>query len=196
MQKKSYYTVYDARDVALAMTERSMVPVWIYACKEGWQVTGRGDLSQSAAVMPPFELFADGLNCKPNFKRGHRRRKVYRVAWTGDGFTQCHQPVDIRWISAVLCQDYAVVIALPRDQFTDCKQFTKDLRSYMSGYFIATKKCGYRHVVLIANRSQGSALADIYDAVVMYQIMSAKSKLFRGIKPYGEDTRRESQRIC
>lgn len=196
MQKKTYYTEYEARDVALTMTERSMVPVWVYPYEWGWQVTGRGDLLQSAAVMPPFELFANYLHCEPNFERGHRPRKVYRVAWTGDGFTQCHQPVDVKWISAVLRQDYAVVIARPRDQFLDNKQFIRKLRPYMPGYFIAAKECGYRHVVLIANRSQGSALSDIYDAVVMYQIMSAPSKLFRGIRPYGEDARRESQRIC
>lgn len=196
MEKQTYYSEYEARDVAWIMTQRSRVPVWVYPYDRGWQVTGRGDLVTTPAIMPPLPLFADSAHIDPAFHRGHRPRTVYRVAWTGKTFTQMHQQIPDAVIASVLRQDCTVVVALPRNKVTPTSVFVRVLRPLLNSSFLAVKECGYRHVVLMANENRSSALADIHDAIVMYQVLASPGELFRGVKPYGIDTRGEGKRIC
>lgn len=189
MYKTTYYQESQAREVAWKMTQASCSPVWIYPAYGGWQLTGRGDLVLSQAVTPPLLLTAELTRTRPNFQRGHTLRQVYRVAFIGDVFTQMHQQVEAETIAVALRQGAAIVIARKKDQRIYNRDMMRILGPYMQSHYLAQLTCGPRHTVLLANRVRESALADIYDTIVLHQILGAESHLFEGVIPYGEDTR-------
>lgn len=186
--KETYTSKQKARDVALAMIDRSASPVWMYPVPGGWQVTGRGDLVTSKAIMPPLPMFTDTSRTSPKYHRGHRPRKVFRVAWCNDGFTQMHQPIDGKRVARALMSGSAVVVVMPRNGMVEKKDILNILRPHTDSNFIAISQVTWRHFVLIANRVQRSALADIYDTVVLHQILGSPGQLFTGVTPYGYDT--------
>lgn len=183
--KETYTSRFTALGIASVMVDHSSSPVWTYEVPGGWQLTGRGDLTTSKPVMPPLMMLAELSKTTPKFHRGHTKRKVYRVAWCDDGFTQMHQPVSTSAVARVLRTGSAVVVVNPRGEHLYRHDIIGLLRPYMKNIFLAINKTTWRHRILIPHKVRESALADAYDTVVLYQILGAPGQLFEGVKPYG-----------
>lgn len=183
--KATYKRLFDARTVAGRMVDLSMSPVWTYEVPGGWQLTGRGNLTTSKSVMPSLMMLAASSKTTPKFHRGHTKRKVYRVAWCDDGFTQMHQPVSTSAVARVLRTGSAVVVVSPRGESLYSKDIIGRIRPYMKNIFLAINKTTWRHWILIPNKVRESALADAHDTVILHQILGAQGQLFEGVKPYG-----------
>lgn len=183
--KETYTSRFTALGIASVMVDHSSSPVWTYEVPGGWQLTGRGDLTTSKPVMPPLMMLAELSKTTPKFHRGHTKRKVYRVAWCDDGFTQMHQQVSTNAVARALRTGSAVVVVNPRGEHLYRHDIIGLLRPYMKNIFLAINKTTWRHWILIPHEVRESALADAYDTVVLYQILGAPGQLFEGVKPYG-----------